>query len=797
VSRLRRLARRVLLAAVGLVVVAGGLVFLLLRASLPQLDGRVAVLALDAPVTVERDAAGIPTLTAGNRRDLAFATGFVHGQDRFFQMDLTRRSAAGELAGLVGPGAVEHDRRLRWHRFRAKAEAVLARASVRERALLESYAAGVNAAIEQTGGRPFEYVVLRSSPAAWKPEDSLLVVYAMFVDLQDERADRELERGVAARVLPPAVFAWLYPPGTRWDAPLEGAPRPESPPPGPEVYDLGGYRHRAGGPVATADAMPGSNNWVVGGELTADGRAIVANDMHLGLRTPNVFYRARLRVEGRDAVDVSGVMLPGTPVVVAGSNGRIAWGFTNSYGDWSDAVVVQPGSAPGRYVTPDGEREYEVHHERIAVRGAPDEELVIRETVWGPVREDAAHPDGEIAVAWTAHHPEAVNLVQLELERAGGVDEALAIAARMGIPAQNFVTGDAAGNIGWTIAGRIPLRSGYDASLPVDGSREEGLTGWLDPSRYPRIENPPGGRLWTANARVADAEALALIGDGGYDLGSRAAQIRDGLGARQLYEPADMLGIQLDDRALFLERWRQLLLDLLDEPALEGHPPRARFREQVAGWVPRASVDSVGYRLVRGFRWRVRDRVFDMLVTPVREAHARTVRLRISNQFEAPLWQLVSRRPPHLLTADAASWRELMLEELDRLVSDFESMPGGLAGRNWGERNTAAIRHPLSAALPFAARWLDMPREPLAGDDNMPRVQAPTFGASERFAVAPGAEDQAYLHMPTGQSGHPLSPFYGRGHTAWVEGRPTPFLPGETHYRLTLEPASYTAATRR
>jgi len=198
VSRLRRLARRVLLAAVGLVVVAGGLVFLLLRASLPQLDGRVAVLALDAPVTVERDAAGIPTLTAGNRRDLAFATGFVHGQDRFFQMDLTRRSAAGELAGLVGPGAVEHDRRLRWHRFRAKAEAVLARASVRERALLESYAAGVNAAIEQTGGRPFEYVVLRSSPAAWKPEDSLLVVYAMFVDLQDERADRELERGVAA-----------------------------------------------------------------------------------------------------------------------------------------------------------------------------------------------------------------------------------------------------------------------------------------------------------------------------------------------------------------------------------------------------------------------------------------------------------------------------------------------------------------------------------------------------------------------------------------------------------------------
>jgi len=789
-SRLRGLARRVLLAVGGLAFVAGALCYLLLRASLPQLEGQLAFAALDAPVEVERDAAGIPTLTARNRRDLAFATGFVHGQDRFFQMDLTRRSAAGELAELVGPAALGHDRRLRWHRFRARAGEVLARAGGRERDLLGSYAAGVNAALGEMTGRPFEYVVLKSGPAPWREEDTLLVVYAMFVDLQDERADRELERGVAARVLPPEVFDWLYPPGTRWDAPLAGAPRPEARLPGPDVYDLRGYRLRAGGPVATADAMPGSNNWAVGGELTADGRAIVANDMHLGLRAPNVFYRARLRVAGEDALDVSGVMLPGAPLVVAGSNGRIAWGFTNSYGDWSDAIVARPGSTPDRYVTPDGERAYDLHRERIEVRGAPAEELLVRETIWGPVREDATHPDGEVAVAWTAHHPEAVNLVHLELERADDVGEALGVAARMGLPAQNFVTGDAAGNIGWTIAGQIPLRSGYDASLPVDGSREAGMSGWLDPSRYPRIENPPGGRLWTANARVADAEALALIGDGGYDLGSRAAQIRDGLAARQRFEPADMLGIQLDDRALFLERWRRLLMDLLDEAASEADPARARFRAQVAGWIPRASVDSVGYRLVRGFRQRVRDRVFDMLTTPVREAHAEAVRLRISNQFEAPLWQLVSRCPPHLLTSDVESWRELLLGELDRLVSDYESMPGGIAGRHWGERNTAAIRHPLSAALPFAARWLDMPREPLAGDDNMPRVQAPTFGASERFAVAPGAEHAAYLHMPTGQSGHPLSPFYGRGHAAWVEGRPTPFLPGEPRYRLTLEPAN-------
>lgn len=788
-SLVRRWIRRLLLAAAGLAVIAAGAAWLMLRASLPLLDGEIAVAGVAGEIVIERDDRGIPTVTATSREDLAYATGFVHAQDRFFQMDLTRRSAAGELAALVGAAALDHDRRLRWHRFRARARGILAASSERETALLAAYADGVNAGLAELAGRPAEYRLLRSLPAAWTAEDCLLVVFAMFVDLNDERADRDLERGFAAQILPPEAFAWMYPDGTRWDAPIEGAARNEAPVPGPDVFDLRAQARTLGGPVRAEDGvLAGSNNWAVGGALTADGRAIVANDMHLGLRVPNVYYRARLVATGSRPVDVSGVTLPGAPLVVAGSNGLVAWGFTNSYGDWSDAVVVHPGRAPGTYLAPDGERPFTEYRVIIEVRDAPDEELVIRETIWGPVREDVAHPDGEVAVAWIAHEAAAVNLVQLELETAGSVADAVAIANRMGIPPQNFVTGDADGNIAWTIAGQIPTRDNHDPLLPADGRDTRGFTGWLPPAGYPRIVNPPNHRLWTANARVVDGDALALIGDGGYDAGARAGQIRDGLASRDRFAPADMLPIQLDDRALFLERWRRLLLDVLDEPAVAGREDRAEYRRLAAEWSARAGVDSTGYRLVRAFRISVRDAVFDMLMTPVRAAWPEDVPLRMSNQFEAPLWSAVTERPAHLLTGDHASWRALLLSAVDRNLERFADLPGPLAERTWGERNTAAIRHPLSPVLPFLARWLDMPRDPLPGDSHMPRVQSPAFGASERFAVAPGAEDRSYLHMPGGQSGHPLSPWYGRGHDDWASGNATPFLPGPAVHRLVLRP---------
>ncbi len=767
--------------------------FALLRASLPQLDGQLRVDNIRGAVVIDRDAAGIPVISAGNRSDLAYATGFVHGQDRFFQMDLSRRRAAGELAELIGPVALSLDKRNRLHRFRNRARAVAARLTSFDNAVTAAYAAGVNAGLESLSARPFEYLLLRSNPARWEPEDSLLVAYNMFLELNDERATRDARRGLAHQVLPQALFDFLYPDGTNWDAPLTGDPRAIAPVPDASELSRVNFDREAGHdrvPAHEEVYLPGSNNWAVAGALTDTGRAIVANDMHLGITTPNVFYRARLIVSGDVPRDLNGLTLPGVPLLVAGSNGHVAWGNTNSYGDWTDAVIVRPGDAPGTYLTSQGSRRFTTYKETINVKGGDPEEILIRETIWGPVLEDSTDPEFLLAVSWLAHKAEAVNLRGLDLELARTAEEALQIANRMGLPPQNFVVGDAAGNIGWTIAGQIPLRSEFDPLLPADWSNADGWPGWLAADQYPRILNPDAERIWTANARVVDSDALSKIGDGGYDLGARARQIRDGLFARAHFTPADMLSIQIDNRALFLARWQGLLLETLDADAVRDHAGRQDYRDLAENWEQRASVDSVGYRLVRAFRNEVRESVFNMLMRPVRERFGSDTRLRMSNQFEAPLWTMINEQPDHLLSAEYSSWRELLIAAIDENLRYYrETYDGSLSQRTWGERNTAAIQHPLSRAVPILARWLDMPRDLLPGDSNMPRAQGPRFGASERFAVAPGDEANGYLHMPAGQSGHPLSAYYSRGHQDWVQGHATAFLPGAAKHTLTLLPS--------
>jgi len=787
--RMKKWFTRLIGGIVAAVALLALLAWLTLRASLPALDGEIDVAALSASATIERDSAGIPTITAQSREDLAFATGFAHAQDRFFQMDLIRRRSAGELSEIFGALAVNTDKRFRFHRFRSRARETLKNLPRSEALILERYTSGVNAGLASLSAKPFEYFVLRVDPAPWQAEDSVLVVYTMFMTLNDSRATKDVQRGLAHRILPQEVYAWMYPQGSPWDAPLMGKARAVAAVPPADVMSLRDVADDA--PAANEVGKPalnGSNNWAVAGSLTKTGRAIVSNDMHLGLSTPNIYYQARLKVVGDAPRDVVGVTLPGTPFVVAGSNTKIAWGYTNSYGDWTDAVVLQPGTKPGTYQTPDGEQLFTEHHESIRVKDADPEDIVIRETIWGPVDESINYPDGEIAVSWIAHHSSAVNLRLIELEKASSVYEALDIANTMGMPPQNFMTGDASGNIAWTITGKIPLRSDYDPMLPADWSEVTGWNGWLEADNYPRIVNPENSRLWSANARVTDAEALAVIGDGGYDLGARAQQIRDSLLAKDTFEPADMLAIQIDDRAVFLSRWQELLLQVLDDEALAGDSRYQEYRRHVEDWVARATPESVGYRLVRGFRLEVQSRVFHALMSSVRDAYSHDVRLRISNQFEAPLWTLVTERPQHLLPANYDNWRDLMLaavrENLRYLDDNYD---GSLEKRTWGERNTTSIRHPLSQSIPFLAEFLDMPAEPVAGDVDMPRAQGPTFGASERFSVAPGDEANGLMQMPTGQSGHPLSDFYRRGHDDWVQGRPSPFLPGQTEHSLLLK----------
>ena len=515
--------------------------------------------------------------------------------------------------------------------------------------------------------------------------------------------------------------------------------------------------------------------------------------MHLRIAVPNTWYRASL--EWSDAGGsrrITGVTLPGVPNVVVGSNGTLAWGLTNVTGDFSDLVIIEPDPAsPVRYLTPSGSQVYAHHRERISISGSADEILDVKDTVWGPVI-DTDHRGRTRAICWVPARPDGMNLRLFGFETATTIEQVLALAHGAGIPAQNLVVGDRHGRIAWTVVGQIPRRVGLDGRAPAswaDGSRR--WDGWLDSDAYPQIVDPPSGRLWTANNRTVDGDMLRVIGDGGFDLGARARQIRDDLMPVERAIPSDMLKIQLDDRALFLSRWRDLVLRTLTAPAIAQSPSRQEFRRLVEQtWSGRASVESAGYLLVRAFRLEAAELALGPLVAPAIKADRRPgataggwVRTR-----ESPLWALVSEQPPHLLDSKYPSWSALLLDAVDRTCAALTLEGGRLADRSWGTANTARIAHPLSAGIPFIGGWLNMPREPLPGDSNMPRVQAAASGASERFAVSPGYEQDGYFHMPGGQSGHPLSTHYRDGHGAWVRGEPTPFVPGPTIAQLTLQP---------
>ena len=793
---MRRPARvftRILAGVVIVGVIAAVAVLLGWRGSLATLDGDLRLPGLSAPATIERDALGVATIDAATEADMARALGFVHAQERFFEMDLLRRSAAGELSALFGARALERDREIRVHRLRARLGESLPAVVGDHLPVLEAYRDGVNAGLAGLGATPWPYLLLRAEPEPWTVEDSALVGYAMFFDLQDEANSRELALWRIREVVPPALFALVAVDGSAWDAPLVGDARGPARLPTAAELDLRQLPVPAapGARIEHAEpAAPGSNNFAVAGTLTGDGRAFLAGDMHVGLRAPTLWFRARLRYPDARApggrVDVAGFTLPGIPAVIVGSNGHVAWSFTNSYGDWLDFHRVEwSREQHDRYYVPEGQAALRTTTERIEVLGGEPVDFVVRDTRWGPIVHDL--PDGDaLALRWTAQLPGALNFALADMARAGGLDEALAVADVAGIPAQNLLVADAGGRIAWRLTGQIPERSGDcapRAPLVVDTPCR--WTRWLAPTENPSVVDPPDGRLWTANARVVDGDALALVGDAGYANGARAKQIRDGLRAKARFTEADLLAIQLDDRALFLARWKDLLVAEAargDDAALDA------LAAATADWNGRADPASAGYRIVRAWRLAVIERIRDGLMAPARAALGDEFVMPDLPQLEAVAWPLLQQRPAHLLPRDHDSWDALLADAAVAVRTRLEA-EGPLAGRTWGEANTAAICHPLAGALPaFARSALCMPADPLPGDGNMPRVQAPAFGASQRMVVAPGHEADGIVQMPGGQSGHPLSPFWGAGHAAWVRGDAAPFLPGDRQHRLLLQP---------
>jgi penicillin G amidase len=762
---------------------------IVLDRSKPKLEGEIAAAELSAPVTVARDAEGVPVITGATRADVAYALGYLHGQERFFQIDTLRRVAAGELSALVGGAAAKLDRQNRVHRFRARARRTVAAMPPSERAFLDRYVAGVNRGLAELGASPFEYAILRGKPEPWRPEDTVLAVYAMYLNLQPSTPQLELDRARAEQRGGRALADLLYPQGTELDAPLDGSRLPETPlperlPPMPVLP-----RQLETAALAGEAPVLGSNNWAVAGPLSTSGAALVANDMHLGLPVPGTWYRAHLIVRpapgsAERPLSIAGVTLPGGPTIVAGSNGRIAWGFTNSYIDTSDAVIVEPvPGRPGFYRTPDGPRPIRRATERLCI-GSECEDMVVEETIWGPIVGKDAF-GRTIAMRWTAHDPGAIRLgAPAGMEGAGSVAEALGIAHRSGIPHQNLVVGDRAGNVAWTIIGRVPARDGFDGRDAVsfaDGTR--GWRGYLPPREVPAFVNPPHGRIWTANARVMGGADYAKLGDGRYDTGLRAGRIRDLLFARNRFGPRDFLAIQLDDRNARNDFWQPVLLAELDKR--KGDPRFAAMIGPVQGWGGRAVPGSVGYRLIDVFRTAIRNELH-LAYLGAPEKPRRTY---ASNQSEGSLRRLLRERPPALVPPDHRSWDSVLAAALDEVAKEVDKAGGDVAAFRWGEVGRAGVRHPLSGAIPGLA-WLTDPKDvALPGDAVTVRAQRPGSGASERFAVSPGFEREGIFHMPGGQSGHPWSPYYLAGHQAWVEGRPTPFLPGPARWTLRFVPS--------
>ncbi|MDH3785041.1 MAG: penicillin acylase family protein, partial [Acidobacteriota bacterium] len=568
------------LVLVVLLVVAG--LFLWLRGrvhgSLPQLDGSLEAVGISQPVQVDRDAAGVPTIRAVDRVDAMGALGFVHGQDRFFQMDLQRRQAAGELAELIGAAAVDADRQSRFHRFRSRARERVAELPEVHRQVLLAYTDGVNSGLQRLGPPPPEYLLLRQTPRPWQPEDSFLTLYAMYFQLQGSRGSIERQRDLLRTELPLPLAEFLLPVGTAWDAALDDSAVVIAEIPPASVFDLrqpGYVRHdRSPGTKATDEfelpAALGSNAFAVSDQVGADGHAWLAGDMHLGHSMPNIWYRTVLEYDDPEPRRVAGVTLPGVPAIVAGSNGDVAWAFTNSQGDWLDIVKIEFATDDrDRYRAGDKFEDVESFDEVITVHDGEPVTLTVRETRWGPILRQDEGGVGE-AIHWMAHQPQGANLQLIEMASARDLDQALAVANRCGIPAQNLNVVDRSGRAGWAIAGPIPRRvGGLDGVTPrfwsPDGPRWDGILG---EDEAPSWVDPPGGRIWTANNRVIGGESLQKIGDEFLVVGARAAQIRDGLRARAVVGAKDLLAIQLDDRALFLDRWRTLLLDLLNDAAV-------------------------------------------------------------------------------------------------------------------------------------------------------------------------------------------------------------------------------------
>jgi penicillin amidase len=760
-------------------------------ASIPALDGETRLPGLSAPAEVEFDGFAIPSIKAATREDTYRVLGYLHARDRLFQMDLMRRKSAGRLAEIFGAGAVPTDRSQRVYQFRRVAEKTVEALPAEQRAVLEAYSAGVNAFIADAKEPGFEFRVLRYRPENWRPEDSLLVALGMFQTLNGNEQDERMLTVMEHR-LPPEVTAFLTPDTDEYAAPLLGGTESRRPAPPVPVQSLASLIRDAEGTRLAAAVRPepvsaGSNNWVVGGAKTRDGRAIVADDMHLPLNVPNVWHRARLRY---GTADLAGVTLPGVPLVVVGSNGRIAWGFTNIDADLVDLVKVEINPAdPGEYRTSKGWERFATHTETIAVKDGQAETIELSDTLWGPLSPTPLL-GSRVAIRWTALDPNAVNLGLLDMDGAANLDQAMAVFNRAGAPPQNVVLADDRGRIAWTYMGFFPKRVGFDGSVSV--SWADGRAGWdgfIPPGELPRLVDPPEGFIATANNRTLGKDYPHVIAHA-FSNSYRAHRIAERLRAEDKLAEADLFALQLDTVSEFYEFYRHLALSVLPDTVTVPDPVLKDARLAIERWNGRLDPSSVGIGLLVRWRQTLAETLFAPLVAPCAAADPAFVYQW--REQETPLRALLRARLPETLPDRRHSdWPSLLRETLRNSAAKLKQEQGVRMLRDlpWGQVNRVRVSHPFSRSSSLAGLILDMPMaDEGACNGFCVKVLHDTHGASERLVVSPNHPEDGILHMPGGQSGNPFSSHYRDQQGAWAKGTALPFLPGRAEHRLRLAP---------
>jgi len=767
------------LAALILMAGALGYAYYVAHSALPQLDGRLQINGLAAPVTVTRDSHGVPTIEAANLEDLFFAQGYVTAQDRLWQMDVMRRFGSGELSEILGEALLKVDREQRILGLRAAAIKSLQTASAQDRIFFEAYARGVNAYIAGRANKlPIEFRILGYRPKPWLPEDSVVIANEMVKDLNYHYFFDALAREKILAKLGPELTSDLYVNRSWHDRPptvmREDLNQPDTnagdsdDEDDEDSPDNSVTRERIPSPETLPEGLPvnGSNDWVVSGAHTVTGKPLLSNDMHLGHQMPNLWYEAHLHA---GTLDVAGVTLPGMPYVIVGHNQRIAWGFTN-VGPTVTDVYIENFNQQGAYETPNGWVQPEYRVELIHVKGKPDVNVDVKTTRHGPIITELVPGETRpLALRWTLY--DVLHIPLFDVNAAQNWGEFRRAFSQFDAPGQNVVYADVDGNIGYQTTGKIPIRAAGDGSLPVSGADDaHEWTSYIPFEKLPSVYNPPSGIIGTANGRITpDNYPYSISME--WEAPWRTARIYHVLESGRQFSAADMLALQTDihsEAVLFAAERLVYAVDHATKPSARAKQAADIMRS----WDGRMQGSAAAPTIAENSIFELRRLLLEPKLgsAPATKEYAALSWQTYSWQMRS-VWleNILLHRPKRWLPEAFPNYDELLAAAVEAAVNG-PTVPKDLASWRWGDFNAVEIEHPVLGKIPIVKRWSGPGVQEQSGSGYTVKAVTRHHGPSERFTANLADLDQSTLNIVTGQGGNFLSPYYMDQWNAWYGG---------------------------